>query len=135
MANYYENARTNYFRVKDDEKFKEFISSFDGLTTYEDDENRHTILFDYESGVPFSKYNDETQDYDDVDFLGELSTHLADNSVAVLMGAGAEKLRYINGYAEAIDNTGERVSINLNAIYNRALEKFGSEKEITMAEY
>jgi len=135
MANYYENARTNYFKVKDEAKFNEFLCSLSGLDSYKDKEGRHAIFFDYESGVPSSKYNEETKDYDDVDFLDELSQHLADGSIAIVMGAGAEKLRFINGYAEAINNKGERVGININSIYDLAKQKFGKDAEITPAQY
>ena len=48
------------------------------------------------------------------------------------MGAGAEKLRYIIGWAEAFNNKGESRAISLDAIYNLAKE-LGSE--ITRAEY
>jgi hypothetical protein len=48
------------------------------------------------------------------------------------MGAGAEKLRYINGWAEAYNNKGEKRVINLGDIYKLA-EELGSE--ITRAEY
>ena len=135
MANYYENARTNYFTVKDEAKFNEFLCSLSGLDSYKDKEGRHAIFFDYESGVPFSKYNEETKDYDDVDFLAELSQHLADGSIAIVMGAGAEKLRYITGYAEAINSKGERVSINIDSIYDLAKQKFDKDAEITPAQY
>jgi hypothetical protein len=135
MANYYENARTNYFKVKDEEKFNEFLCSLSGLDSYKDEEGRHAIFFDYESGVPSSKYNEETDDYDEFDFLGELSEHLTDDSIAIVMGAGAEKLRYITGYAEAINSKGERVGINISDIYDLAKQKFGEGKEVTPAQY
>jgi hypothetical protein len=48
------------------------------------------------------------------------------------MGAGAEKLRYINGWAEAYNNKGEKRAITLGDIYKLA-EELGSE--ITRAEY
>lgn len=135
MANYYENARTNYFKVKDESKFKDFLATLDGLETYSDKEGRHCILFDYESGVPSSKYNEETDDYDEFDFLGELSEHLTDGSIAIVMGSGAEKLRYVTGYAEAINSKGERVSVNIDSIYDLAKQKFGEGKEVTPAQY
>ena len=135
MANYYENARTNYLKGKDETQFKEFIDTISGLESYKDKEGRHAIFFDCEFGVPDICYNEETGDYDDVDFMEELSGHLTDDSIAILMGSGAEKLRYINGYAEAIDSTGERVSINIYQIYELAKQKFGEDKEITRAEF
>jgi hypothetical protein len=135
MANYYENARTNYFKVKDEAKFNEFLCSLSGLDSYKDKEGRHAIFFDYESGVPSSRFNEETNDYDDVDFLGELSQHLTDGSIATVMGAGAEKLRFITGYAEAINSKGERVSVNIDTIYDLAKQKFGKDVEVTPAQY
>jgi hypothetical protein len=67
--------------------------------------------------------------------LGELSEHLMDDSIAIVMGAGAEKLRFITGYAEAINSKGERVDININSIYDLAKQKFGEGKEVTPAQY
>jgi hypothetical protein len=135
MANYYENARTNYFKVKDEGKFNDFLDSLSGLETYKDKEGRRAIFFDYESGVPSSRFNEKTNDYDDVDFLAELSDHLTDDSIAIVMAAGAEKLRYITGYAEAINNKGERVSISIGDIYDLAKQKFGKDVEVTPAQY
>ena len=123
MANYYESARTNYFKVKDEAKFNEFLCSLSGLDSYKDKEGRHAIFFDYESGVPSSRFNYKTNDYDDVDFLAELSQHLADDSIAVV------------GYAEAINTKGERVGINISDIYDLAKQKFGKDAEITPAQY
>lgn len=63
MANYYETARTNYFRVKDMAKFEEFINSISGTETYKDEEGRVCVLFT-EDGVPSSRYNETTEDWD-----------------------------------------------------------------------
>jgi hypothetical protein len=51
------------------------------------------------------------------------------------MGAGAEKLRFITGYAEAINSKGERVSVNIDTIYDLAKQKFGKDVEVTPAQY
>jgi len=131
MANYYESARTNYFRVKDADAFKAWLGTINGVELITDDKGRFGVLFN-EDGVPSSRYNDTTEDWDDFDFMEELAPHLADDSVAVLMGAGAEKLRYVQGYAVAINNKGEVRSLNLDAIYGMAKE-LGSE--ITEAQY
>jgi hypothetical protein len=133
MANYYESARTNYFRVKDKDAFKKFIDTVDGtdLVTDDKDENLFALLFT-EEGVPSSRFNEETEDYDDFDLMDELAPYLADGSVAILMGAGAEKLRHVNGYAVAINNKGESVAVNLDDIYEKA-KSLGHE--ITQATY
>lgn len=67
--------------------------------------------------------------------LSELAEHLQDDSVAVLMEAGAEKLRYVAGWAAAVNAKGEVVEIGLHAIYDMAKQKFGDDVEITVAEY
>jgi hypothetical protein len=136
MANYYESARTNYFRVKDVAAFIAFIETVPGCEHHASFNNpdQFCVLFTDET-VPNSRYNEETQDYDEFDFMDELAPHLADGSIAVLQASGHEKLRYITGYAIAIDNTGKSVSVNIDNIYDLAKKKFGKEAEITQAHY
>jgi hypothetical protein len=64
--------------------------------------------------------------------MEELALHLADEEVAVLQEVGAENLRFVNGYAIAVNNKGERRDISLENIYDLAKE-LGSN--ITKAEY
>ena len=49
-----------------------------------------------------------------------------------MMEAGAEKLRYISGFAFAFNNKGEEITIRLSDIYERAKD-LGTN--ITAAEY
>jgi hypothetical protein len=132
MANYYSTARTNYFRVKDVDAFNAWAKEYEDNYRVEvvDKEDTFAILFDSESGVPTSREVDG--DYDDIDFMDELSKHLADDEVAILHQAGAEKLRYINGYAIAVNNKGERRTISLDDIYTFAKEL---GKNVTLAQY
>ena len=133
MANYYSSARTNYFRVKDVGAFNAWFKEFEksGAEAVKDArENTFAILFDQESGVPSSRQNGD--DFDEIDFMSELSEHLADDEVAILQESGAEKLRYIVGYAVAINNKGERREITIHGIYDLAKEL---GKNVTQAEY
>ena len=132
MANYYSSARTNYFRVKDVDAFNAWVKEYEDNYRVEvvDKEDTFAILFDSESGVPTSCEVDGK--YDDIDFMGELSKHLADDEVAILHEAVAEKLRYINGFAIAINNKAERRVINLDDIYVHAKEL---GKNVTLAQY
>ena len=68
----------------------------------------------------------------EIDFMEELGLYLADEEVAVLQECGSENLRYVNGYAIAVNNKGERREISINKIYDLAKE-LGSK--ITRAEY
>jgi hypothetical protein len=59
-------------------------------------------------------------DYDGPDLLDDLAPLLADDSVAVVMDVGHEKVVYVGGSATAINNRGERESISLEDIFDRA---------------
>ncbi len=133
MANYYEQARTNYFKVKDAEKFQEFVENFGGIDlVVQEQTGQYALLFD-ETGIPSFYLNEDAEDIE-VDFIDDLAKHLTDDSIAVFEAVGSEKMRYLNGYAIAVNSKGERVDINIAEIYERAKEKFGM-KEINSASW
>lgn len=133
MANYYEQARTNYFKVKDAAKFQEFVEKFSGIDlVVQEQTGQYALLFD-ETGIPSYYYDADGNDVD-VDFPDEVSQHLTDDSIAVFEAIGSEKMRYLCGYAIAVNSKGEREDINISEIYARAKEKFGV-KEIGEASY
>jgi hypothetical protein len=135
MANYYETARTNYFNVKDAAAFQKFIETFRGIDlVVQEKTGQYALLFDGETGIPSAIYDEETDDFIDVDFVYEVSKHLTDDSIAVFEAIGSEKMRYLCGYAIAVNSKGEREDINISEIYARAKEKFGV-KEISEASY
>lgn len=129
MANYYATARSNYFRVKDKTAFREWADNIPGLGVWDDREDGRVGVYDGgdSGGWPSQRYNEETEDYEDLDLAYELSEHLAEGEVAVLMEAGAEKMRYVCGYAIAVNHKGERITVSLNDIYDLAKAKFGVE--------
>lgn len=131
MANYYSTARTNYFNVKDEDSFRAFASQFSSLEIVQNKAKQFAILFDQECGVP-SWYYDQNGEEIETDFIQELAKHLADDSVAIIISVGNEKMRYIDGYAEAVNNKGESVSLRLWDIYEMAA-KLG--KDVSRAEY
>ena len=140
MANYYATARSNYFTVKDVEAFKKWAEEL-CLTVHEErrDENskeprRFAIFADNGDSNGWPGYNYETDE--EVDIFTALAPHLADGEVAVLMEAGAEKLRYVTGYAVAIHSSGKTKEISLNGIYALAAEEFGVDQaSISRCEY
>jgi len=143
MANYYESARTNYFLVKSIDEFKN-EPVIDALlkngsiqinTKEQGGKTYVTILAtnDNGNGFPFDIYDEGTiDDYVEIDWEGIFANHLQDDSVAIIMGAGAEKLRYIHGYAIAFNNKGETKVLHLTDIYKLAQE-LGND--IQKAEY
>jgi len=136
MATYTSSARTNYFRVKDVNAFNKWIKQFSGLETIVQ-ERQGTVGILFDDGVPTYRWGTIEGDEIDfneveIDFMEELALHLADEEVAVLQEVGAENLRFVNGYAIAVNNKGERRDISLENIYDLAKE-LGSN--ITKAEY
>jgi hypothetical protein len=85
-----------------------------------------------EGGWPSCRYNESTGDDDDIDVIGQLPAHLADDEVAVLMEVGNEKLRYVSGTATAVNSKGEIAHLDFDSIYELALVL---GPNITRAEY
>lgn len=135
MANYYEQARSNYFKVKDKGAFQAFLERFCGaVELIEGDEGR--VGFLAQEGIPSSYMPDDaTGEAEDVDFIDELAAHLADHEVMIVMGTGYEKMRYLVGYAIAINNKKQRRGIDLAQIYESAKQLTRRPKRVTHAEY
>ena len=135
MANYYESSRSNYAKVKDKEAFRAFLERFGGaVEMIEDDKGR--VGFLAQEGIPFTYMPDDSgSEPEEVDFVSELAGHLADHEVMIVMGTGYEKMRYLVGYAVAINNKKERREIDLAQIYEMAKQLTRKPKRITRAEY
>ena len=128
MADYMCTARSNYFEVGDDEAFKAFMEEIEGVTARKG-ESGWVVLPDEDSyppvGVPSSRYNAETEEYEDIDFFAELAPHLKKDEVFVYMEAGAEKFRYVCGMAWAVHSDGRVIMISIGDIYQRVVDEFG----------
>jgi hypothetical protein len=136
MANYYGQTRTNYFAVKDPEAFKKALAKYpvevitqerDGVTLYGFMDN------DPNGGGDIYYHYDSDGNVIEIDSYADLfKEHLEDDWVAVIMSAGSEKYRYLNGHAIAFNNKGEEIHLDLNDIYLRT-GQLGANT--TMAEY
>lgn len=134
MANYYCAARSNYFKVKDAAAFKAWTETIIGLGVWEKEDGTFGLYDDGNDSCGWPSWmEDEEGETFELDLLTELSAHLTEDSVAVLMEAGAEKLRYVRGCANAVNSKGEIVSISLGDIYRLAFDSFGIDP--TPAEY
>jgi hypothetical protein len=139
MANYYASARTNYFLVKDVEAFTtdiNAVTSYVNIITHTTKDGLELVgLLGNDpdgSGFPYSQYSDEDGEYLEINWDKIFQAHLEDGWVAIIMESGAEKLRYISGYAVAYNNKGETRTIDLTNIYKLAME-LGDN--VTPAEY
>lgn len=120
MANYIPYARSNYYRVKDDEAYIEEIESISGCELITDGEGRHGILF--EEGIPSWMYDEDLEEDVEIDFCEIVSKHLADDEVAIFQEIGFEKMRYLTGYALAVNSKNESRQIGICDIYDLAKE-------------
>lgn len=140
------SARSNYFRVKDVEAFKawckkgglEFIEreeERDGLAvaleeTFAGKRQSHLVGFlCMDDGMPSEYLNRDTDDYEPWDWDAELADLLAEDSVAVVMSAGHEGLRYVSGWAFAVNWRHETKEVSLESIYDLAQELGNVETE------
>jgi hypothetical protein len=124
MANYYGVARTNYFKVKDLDGLKKALEPFSLKLCGK--EGFVALLDDHGDGGGWPNFA-LTEDGEDIEF--DATVHICpfmeDDQVLVIMEAGHEKYRYVNGWAEAYNAKGERVGITLDDIYAKAAEAFG----------
>lgn len=139
MANFYGNARSNYFEVKDMEAFEKEMSTLPDITVIHADGLVGVMVDSGDSGCfPSWKYNEEGEqdmEEEEIDIVEIVAGHLVEGAVAIFMEVGAEKMRYISGWAEAINSRFDRKTISLNNIYDVAAGLTTSMKAITRAEY
>ncbi len=169
MANWYGSARTNYVRLAPGvtlESLKNHIDLIganmevveqDGRVAFMPD--RSSDDGDFESwlrpDIPDAETDPEgvaklsaalkvdvaelEMDEFEFDWENHIMPFVQEGDVLVVQVVGAEKLRYLSGYAEAFIRRGEnvdRVSLSLHGIYALAAKTFGiSEESITEASY
>lgn len=105
MANYECATRTNYFRVKDPEAFRKFMSRVYGgceLEVWEEKDTAGNIQFGFGCYDGISGYEpespetaDDNCDYGYDEFLEALQQHIAEDDAVIILECGHEKLRYI----------------------------------------
>ena len=133
MSNYDATTRSNYFRVKDAPAFQAWALSCNLKFWMEDDRFAVCVANrDYGAGWPI--YDGEADKH--INLEQELSEHLVEGEVAILLEVGNEKLRYLIGLAVAVNASGVTTSVNLRDIYEQAAAVFGVPLEhISEAEY
>jgi hypothetical protein len=138
MANWVGVSRTNYFVVKDPDSFVEDMAMFH-VEVISRDDGRFALIAATDDGgwnsVDWRKGPDACEDEaNDCWFPEIVAEYLADGEVAVLQTIGAEKMRYLSGYAVAIRNDKKYVQVSIDDIYKLAEKELGVE-EITLATY
>jgi len=124
MANFYGQARSNYFAVKDAGSFLDEMTQYpvevitqekDGVTLY------GFVDADLDGGADvWSKWDEDKAETVEIDWAEVFKRHLQDDWVAVIVSVGWEKYRYFQGDTVAFNNKGESKTINLEHIYELA---------------
>ena len=132
MANFYGSGRSNYVTVTDVEKFKELCTEFEMEFIEKDGKVGCYSLNEDGDTTIYVEDEEEESGCQERNFINEVYPLLADEEVLVFMNVGSEKMRYLSGQSIAINNKGERESIDIYDIYEKA-KTIG--KNITLAEY
>lgn len=120
MADYICAARSNRFAVRDEQAFLAWVEEMPGVSAEKMSRETFVLLCEADSGGwPTGLWNPQTDEERDVDFPLELSEHLADGEVAVLVEAGFQKLRAIKGEAIAVNHHGEILTVSIGDIYEK----------------
>lgn len=124
MANYIASARSNKFRVKDIAALQAAMP--DDVEVYiESAPERLVCLLVTNSdsgGWPSTIHDEATDDWLDWDVETAVAPHLEDGEWCVIKEVGAEKLRYLIGYATAFNNKGETFTVCLDDIFKELPE-------------
>lgn len=160
MANWYGSARSNYVRIADMGGLKRALKPFPGIeivaewpgpeVTGDTTGGKHALLVgegSEDGGWPSfglmevedeegSVYEEEVE----FSFIEFVMPYVEVGEVLVIMACGAEKLRYLTGFAEAYqrlaDGTIRDCTVSIDDIYAKAAEAFGVGKEaISAARY
>lgn len=125
MADPVSYARTNWFRVKDEESFRAWAAEISGVRVVCTEGYFALIAEDDGGGFPSAYFDEKTQEEYEFDIVAELSDRLAEDSVAVFVTVGHERMRSLWGFARAINSNGLEVSIDLDAIFVMAADELG----------
>jgi len=113
MANYCGTTRTNYFKVTDEEKFRQVMANVcctdDDLEIFEEEfDDGKKFGFGCCGVIQGTKQllddEDAEEDYDE--FIKSLQEVVADGDAIIITEVGYEKLRYLVGRSEIITKTG-----------------------------
>ena len=117
MANYNCTIRTNYFHVKDNAKFEEFMTHVYGedLEVFHSADSNGNKVYGFGGYGGIAGYFNKEEDYEDNDeawdnaydnFIDGLVTHVTEDDAILIFESGNEKLRYVVGSVAVITSKG-----------------------------
>ena len=143
MANYCCATRTNYFKVKNEEKFMDFMKNVHGsendiqIWTRESNGTKHFAFGCYGGISGWNDTDDEDYDWDIAydNFTNGLSRLVTEDDAIIIFESGNEKLRYLTGNAMIITSK-DTAYININnAATRKAADMLGNPEWETRLNY
>lgn len=129
MANFYGTGRSNYVRVKDIAAAQESLKPFELEVHVHPMQTDALMVSNQDSGSLDLNGWSESGEELLMDWGDWCEEHLLEGQILVLNTTGAEKLRYISGYAAAYNHKGECAYVNLDEALDGAIKaKFGDVK-------
>jgi hypothetical protein len=119
MANWYGSGRSNYVRIKDREAFLRWADSLPDVEVVDKDDT-FALLATGEGCWPSFRGDDK----EELDLATEIAAHLAEGEVFIFQEVGAEKLRYLTGWAKAVNSSGETLEVSIDDIYTLVRERW-----------
>ena len=117
MANYLCTIRTNYFHVKDNESFEEFMTHVyaEDLNVFTGTDSKGNKTYGFGGYGGISGYFNSEEAYENEDeawdnaydnFIDGLQKHVVEDDAILIFEAGNEKLRYVVGSVTVITSNG-----------------------------
>lgn len=138
MANYNCAICTNYFHVKDENKFRDLMNRVYGsegeIELYEEKDSSGETVFTFclyggIAGLRNAKADDDDADESSYDeFIDGLQECVSDNDAVIILEAGHEKLRYVIGSATVITSKGYRYMDISDIAIREAAAMLGNSK-------
>lgn len=123
MANFNCFTTSNYFKVKDIDKFKEELEQMDGTDLFEHNDNSICVAI---YGDLYSCTEDD-EEYVFDDYLNFIQKHIEDGEKVFISSVGHEKLRYLSADCTVItkdDIKYNNLFNNISKEYNRGFSIF-----------
>lgn len=122
MANYNSYTRSNYFKVKNLELFKEQIAKMEGLDLFEYDD-KHICVAIY--GDLYS-IDEEDREYTHDDYTKLIQEHIEEDETVFISSVGHEKLRYLGADCTIITKS----DITYRNFFNEIAKEFNNCEDI-----
>ena len=137
MANYMAVTRTNYFRVTDEDRYKELfemLTSEDDIQDFTKRTDDGVILHGFGCYGDVECYDEENDEYYFDEWLSKLQEIIPDDEAFILESSGYEKLRYVTGWVVVVTRK-EIASISCDSWAKKKAKELLGEDFETQTDY